>query len=79
MEFFEKFQILVGRETLVSKMLYQLVNKTLFKQIIFSYNKTLIGIDLIQHAANYTLDSTLLSIHQRNVQFLHIEVNSYLN
>ena len=41
MEFFEKFQILVGRDTLVSKMLYQLVSKTLFKQIIFSYNKTL--------------------------------------
>ena len=79
MEFFEKFQILVGRETLVSKMLYQLVNKTLFKKIIFSYNKTLIGIDFIQHAVNYTLDSASLLIRRRNVQFLHIEVNSYLN
>ena len=46
----------------LSKMLYQLVNKTLFKQIIFSYNKTLIGIDLIQHAVNYTLDSASLLI-----------------
>ena len=52
----------MGRETLVSKMLDQLVNKTLFKQIIFSYNKTLIGIDLIQHAVNYTLDSASLLI-----------------
>ena len=79
MEFFEKFQILVGRETLISKLLYQLVNKTLFKQIIFGYNNTLIGIDLIQHAVNYTLDSDSLLIRRRNVQLLHIEVNSYLN
>ena len=43
-------------------LFHQLVNKTLFKQIIFSYNKTLIGIDLIQHAVNYTLDSASLLI-----------------